>query len=495
MMKHVMKWLMVGLLVTTTVRGLEVASVFTDHMVLQQEMEVPVWGSAKPGETVDVAFADQKKTTTADAKGKWMARLSPLKASVKPDILTIRSASGEKKISDVLVGEVWIASGQSNMAMRLAASAGTAESKAPNPLVRLLSVPLHPASAPLDSIDASWQTSEAGNLGSFSAVAYFFAKHLAETRKVPIGIINSSVGGTPARAWTPREVMANDPRLKHQTDRIDAEMKKYDPVQAERQYREALAKHQEAIAKAPERKRPQTPKPPVSPDINQQSPCTLYNGMIAPLVPMAIRGAIWYQGEADSKASAEYRIIFPAMIQSWRKAFGHELPFLFVQIAPHENMSPEIRDAQLFAWRTVPNTAMAVITDYGDPTNIHPKDKEPVGTRLALAARALTYGEKIEYSGPVFDKLKLDENRAILTFQHVGDGLEAKGGVLTGFEISGNGKDFVPAEASIQGDTVVVTCAEVAKPVAVRFGWANVPITNLFNKNGLPATPFMTGEK
>lgn len=483
-----------AVLTVTTVRGLEVASVFTDHMVLQQAVPAPVWGTGKPGENVTVTFAGQTKSTKADDKGRWMVRLDPLAASAKPDTLTIRSSTGKKSIADVLVGEVWIASGQSNMALRLSFAVGTAEQKAPDPMIRLLAVPLAPSATPVGSINASWQVAEAKSLGTFSAVAYFFARHLTAARKVPVGIINCSVGGTPARAWTTHESMANDPRLKHQTDRIVEELKKYDPAKAAAKYQEALAKFKvESADPAAANKKLREPEKPKSPAEYQHSPAALYNGMVAPLVPMAIRGAIWYQGEADSKVAGEYRILFPALIHAWRKSFERELPFLFVQIAPHQEMSPEVRDAQLFTWRTVPKTAMAVITDHGNPTNIHPKDKEPVGARLALAARAVAYGEEIEYSGPVFDQLSINGNQAVLSFQHVGDGLVAHGEKLTGFEISSDGTQFLPAAATIVGNTVVVTSEAVSNPAAVRFGWANVPDTNLFNKNGLPATPFRTG--
>lgn len=470
--------------------ALELSSVFTDHMVLQQEMNIPVWGKADPGESVTVTFAGKQATAKAGPDGKWLVKLAPLKASAIPQTLKAKGSSGEKSIHDVLIGEVWIASGQSNMALPLANSKGTAEDKAADPLIRLLHLTLNPQAKPVDQIGKSWQADEKENLGGFSAVAYYFARHLTATRKVPVGIINSSVGGTPARAWTPWESMANDPQLKHQTDRIEAEMKKYDPDVAERKYREALAAYEAALAKQPAGKQPKKPTPPVPPTCYQHSPSALYNGMIAPLAPMAIRGAIWYQGEADAKASAEYRILLPELIQSWRKAFGHEIPFLFVQIAPHEQMVPEIRDAQLHVWRTVPMTAMAVITDYGDATNIHPKDKKPVGDRLGLAARAIAYGENITYSGPLFDQMKVEGDKAVLSFRHLGSGLMAKDGALKGFEISSDGTRFVPANAEIRGEQIVLSNTTVKSPMAVRFGWANVPDTNLFNKEGLPATPF-----
>jgi sialate O-acetylesterase len=213
--------------------------------------------------------------------------------------------------------------------------------------------------------------------------------------------------------------------------------------------------------------------------------------MIAPLQPYALAGVIWYQGEANAGRAQQYQKLFPAMIRNWRAAWGQgAFPFLFVQIAPHERMTPEIREAQLFTWRRVPRTAMAVITDAGNATDIHPTQKEPVGARLALAARAIACGEKLEYSGPVFDSMKVKAGRAILCFKHVGGGLVAQGGELKGFTIAGKDGNFVPATAKIDGNKVVVTAAEVAKPITVRYGWASVPDVNLFNREGLPASPF-----
>jgi len=222
-------------------------------------------------------------------------------------------------------------------------------------------------------------------------------------------------------------------------------------------------------------------------------PGVLFNGMIAPLVPYSIRGVIWYQGEANVGRERQYRTLFPAMIADWRRRWDEgDFPFLFVQIAPFREMTPEIREAQLLAWRHTPNTAMAVTIDCGDPDDIHPAHKQPVGARLALAARALAYGEKIEYSGPVFESAQFAESRAVLRFTHVGGGLVAKGGPLIGFTIAGPDRVFHPARAAIEGGTVVVAADAVAHPIAVRYGWANVPAGNLFNAADLPASPFRT---
>jgi sialate O-acetylesterase len=234
------------------------------------------------------------------------------------------------------------------------------------------------------------------------------------------------------------------------------------------------------------------PPPPTGVTGDVMTPTVLYDGMIAPLLPYAIRGVLWYQGEANVRREQQYRSLFPATIADWRRAWGTDLPFLFVQIAPFREMTPELREAQLLTWQHTAKTAMVVTTDCGDPNDIHPPRKQPVGARLALAARALAYGERIEYSGPVFDTAKMQAGKALLRFSHVGGGLVAKGGPLKGFTIAGADKVFHPARAEILGKSVVVTSPAVPQPAAVRYGWANVPEGNLFNKTGLPASPFRT---
>ena len=234
------------------------------------------------------------------------------------------------------------------------------------------------------------------------------------------------------------------------------------------------------------------PPPPMGVTGDVMTPTVLYNGMIAPLLPYAIRGVIWYQGEANLRRERQYRSLFPATIADWRQAWGTDLPFLFVQIAPFREMTPELREAQLLTWQHTPNTAMVVTTDCGDANDIHPPHKQVVGARLALAARALAYGEKLEYSGPIFDAIKVKGAKATLTFTHAGGGLVAKGGPLKGFAVAGTDGTFHPARAELRGKTVVVTSGAVSAPVAVRYGWANVPEGNLFNKAGLPASPFRT---
>jgi sialate O-acetylesterase len=473
-------------------------SLFSDGAVLQQGVAVPVWGTANDGEKVTVKF--QRQTLTATAKdGRWLVRLKPLKAG-GPFTLTVASESNTLTITNVLVGEVWLASGQSNMEFALSRAANAAETVAAagDPQLRLFTVPRGATDTPSTDLTGRWQESSPDTAAKFSAVAWFFGRDLRKALHMPVGLIHSSVGGTPAEAWTSHATLEADPELKKILERYADSVKNYDPEAAAARHQQALEAHKAAVVKAKEagERPPAAPRAPVDPRRNISRPSGLYNAMIAPLQPYAIAGAIWYQGEANSGRATEYRTLFPAMIQNWRQAWGEgKFPFLFVQIAPHQGMTPEIREAQLLSWQKVPRTAMAVITDIGNETDIHPTQKEPVGDRLALAARAIAYGEKIPYSGPVYASMKVKGDQAILSFKHIGSGLLAKGGDLKGFTIAGEDGHFTSATAIIEGDKVIVSSPSVTKPVAVRYGWANVPDVNLFNKEGLPATPFRTDVK
>lgn len=484
--------------VGTAVRAeVEPNSLFSDGAVLQQGVAVPVWGAGKDGEQITVKIQDQTVSTTV-RDGRWLVRLKPMKAG-GPFTMTI-TGDNTVTINNVLVGEVWLCSGQSNMAFHLAQAANAAEAiaAAGDSQLRLFTVPYGATDTPKTEVPGSWKESSPETARGFSAVAWFFGHELRRALKVPIGLIHSSVGGTPAEAWTSRATLEADPDLKETLERYAEQVKKYDPVAAAAQHERALEKHKEAVAKAKAagEKPPPAPRAPADPRQASVRPCGLYNAMIAPLQPYAIAGAIWYQGESNAGRAVEYRKLFPAMIQNWRQAWGQgDFPFLFVQIAPHQGMKPEIREAQLLSWQKVPGTAMVVITDVGDEKDIHPTKKEPVGQRLALAARALAYGENIEYSGPVYASMKVEGDHAVLSFTHIGTGLMAKDGELKGFTIAGADGSFVPAKAAIDGDKVVVSSHEVPKPAAVRYGWANTPDVNLFNKEGLPATPFRTDVK
>ncbi len=468
-----------------------------DGAVLQQGVKLPVWGTAKDGEKITIKFQGQTVTTTAK-DGRWQAWLKPLKPG-GPFTLEI-SGDNTVTINNVLVGEVWLCSGQSNMAFQLYRAANAAEvvPAARDSQLRLFTVPHGATDAPKDDVTGTWNETTPASVSNFSAVAYFFGRDLRQVLKVPVGLISSSVGGTPAEAWTSHATLEADPDLKKILERHDEAVKTYDPDAAAAKHKKDQEKHKEAVAKAEAagNPAPRAPAAPVSPARAQTRPSALYNAMIAPLEPYAIAGVIWYQGEANVARAAEYQKLFPAMIADWRKAWNEgDFPFLFVQVAPFEHLTPEIREAQFLSWQKSPRTAMAVTADVGTEHDIHPTKKEPVGDRLALAARAIAYGDKIEYSGPVYDSMKIKGNEIILSFKHLGSGLVAKDGDLRGFTVAGEDGQFAAATAKIDGDKIVVSTPSVAKPTAVHYGWSNTPDVNLFNKEGLPATPFRTDVK
>ena len=471
---------------------------FCDNAVLQQGREVPVWGTARDGEVVVVEIENQKVSATAQ-NGKWMVRLKNLKVG-GPYTMTI-TGDNSVILHNLLVGEVWVCSGQSNMERQLGPRPPQQplekyqeEAAAANyPQIRHFEVPHKTADMPGSEVISKWDICDPQTALGFTAVGYFFGSELHKSLKVPIGLIHSSWGGTPAQAWTSSETIAQGfPQiLEAETKAAEAYPELFKKFELEKP--ELLEKWKVAAeaAKAQGKPEPRKPAPPRDPRTGSGRPSVLFNAMIQPLLPYAIRGVIWYQGESDSGRAALYRSLFPAMISNWRQVWQQgEFPFLFVQIAPHGGMNPEIREVQFLTWKTTPNTAMAVITDAGDAKDIHPTRKRPVGERLALSARGLVYGEKLEYSGPAFESMVVDGEHAVLTFSHRGGGLVAKDGELRGFTVAGEDNKFVSAKAEIKGETIVVSSELVPKPVAVRYGWENVPDVNLFNQEGLPASPF-----
>lgn len=477
-------------------------------MVLQQGVKCPIWGTADRPESVKVTLKTKDKTFEAEpvkvkGKGAWRCDLPPLQAG-GPFTLTIREDKA-LTLEDVYVGEVWICSGQSNMEWTLAATTGAKEAiqKSKNPRIRLFTVAKATSLAPQHKVQGSWVESRPGTVDLFSAVGYYFGRDLNKALDVPIGLIHSSWGGTVAEAWTPRSALEEEADLRYMATRLDA-MKKFYDQQSSRYLKDLedyLPRAQKAHAAGKDL--PTPPTYPLSPGRDPNTPTVLYNAMIHPLRPFAFRGAIWYQGESNAGRAYEYRKLFPTMIESWRKAWGgDDFPFLFVQLAPwqaidsepKESNWAELREAQLLTAEHVKNTGMAVITDVGDPKDIHPRQKAPVGARLALAARALAYKEKITYSGPIYDRMHIEANKIVLSFKHVGKGLEARDGELHGFAIAGKDRKFHNAQARIVGDKVEVWSDKVPSPVAVRYGWANCPVVNLWNKDGLPASPFRTDD-
>lgn len=478
---------------------LRLATAFSDHAVLQRDLAVPVWGRAEPGTKITVAFAGQEKSGTTDKDGKWSVKLDPLTASAEGRTLTVKADAESAAIEDVLVGEVWVCSGQSNMGWTLKASLGGDEAiaAAGDAQLRLFNAQARAVDTPQESIGGAWAVDSSASATNFSGVAYFFGKALRAKLGVPVGLIKSAVGGTVAEAWTPQPDLDMNPTLKPLIQQQAARLAAY-PAQVEAWKKieaDEIKKWEAAVAQAKADKKPEPRKPtgPQDPANNVNRPFGLYNGSIAPLVPYGLRGFIWYQGESNSGRGKEYQTLFPALITAWRKNWAQgDVPFLFVQITPHNGMSPEVREAQRLSVQTVPNTAMAVTIDVGHPSDIHPKDKATVGQRLALGARALAYGEKLTYSGPDYDSISVNGNKATLRFKHVGGGLVAKEGGLKGFSIAGDDGNFVEAKAEVVGDTVVVSSDAVSAPVQVRYGWTNVPEGTLWNKDGLPASPFQS---
>lgn len=630
-------------------------AIISDNMVLQQATKVRIWGNARAGERVIVTFQNKSAEAVADAQGRWQVFVGPLKSGGPASELTVKG-DNTLTIKNVLVGEVWLCSGQSNMEWPLANTIASAETmaQANYPEIRMFRVEHQTSAEPLADLEGHWVVTTPDEVAHFSAVGYFFGRELYQRLKVPIGLINSSWGGTPAEAWTSHDALVASPELKPILDRYASSLNI--APQAKEAYARALDEWEQKnlyidtgnkgealgyadpatstadwskmdlpqqfetagmlidgavwfrrVLELPEswagkdlvlnltpiddqdvtyfngkkvgsigRETPNSymvprkyvvpgtlvhggrnviavrvfdsageggfsrggamsiaPKGAAESDVislrgaweykvelalepkhpdwgsrpeavgvsNQNNPSVLYNAMIAPLIPFAIRGAIWYQGESNAGRAYQYRTLFPIMIRNWRSAWGHDFPFYFVQLAnwhankaePDESDWAELREAQTMTLRE-PHTGMAVTIDIGDENDIHPRNKLDVGRRLAAWALAGTYGQKVIPSGPLFDRFTIKGDKVRIRFKH-GAGLKTSdGGAVKGFAIAGEDRRFVWAEARIDGDTVIVSSSKVMKPVAVRYGWADNPIANLYNSAGFPASPFRTDD-
>jgi sialate O-acetylesterase len=470
-------------------------AIISDNMVLQQNTTIALWGWADAGEAIEIKNNWNNKTekVNADDKGNWLVHLKTIKAGGPYTI----SISGKNKIElhNVLLGEVWLCSGQSNMEFPLKKHQGwqtgvvNAEqeiSQANYPMMRMFIVEKNTSTIPLNDVKGSWNICSPQTAGNFSAVAYYFGKRIQKETGFPVGLIHSSWGGTPAESWTKKEVLKSDKDFASILDRYDNSLKDY-PVNLKKYEQELIQWKNDSM-----RQKPAKPADPVK---NSKSPMLLYNAMIHPLVSFTLKGVIWYQGESNADRAYQYRKLFPSLIKSWRKDWKQDLPFYFVQIAPFYKQNPEIREAQLLTFKTIPNTGMAVITDSGDSLDIHPRNKEVVGERLALWALAKNYGKSnIAYSGPVYQSMKIEGNKIILHFDFVNNGLASRESDLKEFTIAGADQKFVPARAVIKGNTVEVWSSEINNPVAVRFAWKNFMRPNFYNGAGLPASPFRTDD-
>jgi len=483
-------------------------SVFSDHMVLQRQVSIPVWGWADPGEQVTVTLGDQQATATAGADGKWAVTLGGC-AGGGPLVL-VAKGNNTVQVENVLVGEVWLCSGQSNMAMSVSRSADFAaeQTAADYPQIRMFTVNRATAETPQDQCQGTWQVCTPETVGGFSATAYFFGRELHQQLQVPIGLINSSWGGTPVQAWTALAAQEALPELRPMLDSWDQQIANYNAETATTRYEKQLAAWQDQAKQAKQsgKESPRRPQAPVDPRQSPHRPASLYNGMIEPLAPFALRGAIWYQGESNAGGSAAglYGLQLRTMIANWRQRWGQgEFPFLWVQLpnfraaqqAPVETSGWVIVQEQMRKTLAVPNTGMAITIDVGEADDIHPKNKQDVGKRLALWALGTTYGKQLVHSGPLSQSMSVQDGKIAVRFEHVGEGLKTIGEVVKGFAIAGEDRQFVFAEARIAGpDTVVVSSPDVARPVAVRYAWAANPDANLFNSAGLPASPFRTDD-
>lgn len=472
-------------------------SLIADHMVVQRGLPVRVWGMAAPNENVEVTFRGESKSTAADPLGRWSLYLSPGEAG-GPFQMVVRG-SNTIELNDVLVGDVWVASGQSNMEFPMTALANPAPeiAAAQYPKIRIFKVDHRPSDYPRSDVPAkAWALCTPESVADSSAVAYYFAREIYQKLNVPIGLLESFWGGTPAESWTSLHTLSADaslmPVFAERSEMVDEQEATFLRLQQEgRDYEKAVAQAKAEGKPIPGRQ--------WHPDFAAWAPAALYNGMIAPLTHFPIRGVIWYQGEANSGERAPlYAHLFQTMISDWRRSWDEgDLPFLFVQIAnwttEPDGRWPEVRDAQRKAL-ALRNTGMAVTIDIGDPVDIHPKDKLDVGLRLARAARAIAYGEKLEWSGPLYRQLTREDHALRVWFDHAA-GLTAKGGgAVTGFEVAGADGKFVPADAKIEGTSVVVSSASVPDPVSVRYAWADNPTCNLYNREELPASPFQAPE-
>jgi len=492
------------------------SALFGDHMVLQSDMPVPIWGTAEPAEKITIKFTGQTKSATADASGKWMVRLTKLKPGGPFEMTIAGNKPGEAPIvvKDVLVGEVWLGSGQSNMDFTVATTprhyfAGVKneadEIAAANyPSIRMFTGAWKNSYDPQTEISGAWLIVTPENVKEMSAIGYLFARDMQKELKVPFGIITEAFGASTAEAWTSREALAADPKLKPLIDTFDAKVAAYktnppDMTAAMKAWQEAATKAQAAGQRQP--RRPSNGDP----IGDQHNPTVMYNGMIAPVIPYAIKGVLWYQGEAINGGATGYKLyplLQSTLIKDWRQRWGEgNFPFYICQLAPLKAWptrpdtwynNPDVREAQATVL-SIPNTGMAVTIDIGDPANIHPKDKQDVADRLTRIALANTYDRNIEFSGPMYDSMKVEGDAIRIKFTHVDTGLVAKGGELKTFIIAGKDGKFVPATARIDHNTLVVSSPDVAVPAAVRYAWDNYPEgCNLYNGDGLPAPPFRT---
>ncbi len=502
---------------TSIFAEIKLSAIFCNHMVLQRGVEIPIWGTARPGEKISILLNGKTKEIIADSTGNWLVKFPKQKAGgpFKMDIFGDNTIT----IDDVYVGDVWLCSGQSNMDMTVAKedrywcgvnNEAEEVANANFPMIRFFDVDYTPSHTVKTDVTGKWEICSPQTVGHQSAVAYFFAREIYQKYKIPVGMVTSAYGASTAETWISKDALEAHPNLKPLLDAYTAKWDKFvaDSAVTMGKYREEMKKFKgdmvaiQASAGDVTAKKPKVPKNP-DPELDQHNPYVCYNGMINGLIPYAIEGALWYQGESNGSSANQYREIMETLIADWRSKFGvGDFPFFYVQLANYgKPMAKPVEDGSMMIVReaqvqnlSVKKTGMAVAIDNAgnEPTNIHPKNKQEIGRRLALIARAKVYGEKIEFSGPMYKSYKVKGSAIVLSFNHIGKGLIAKNDSLTGFAICGEDKKWVWANAKIVGKTVVVSSKEIEKPIAVRYCWGTNPPASLMNKNELWTPNFRT---
>jgi sialate O-acetylesterase len=477
------------------------AGIFSDHMVLQSGLPMPVWGVGTPGTKVTVSFRDQDRTVTVGPDGRWQVELAPLAVAWDPAELTVAAEPGRiLRVRDVLVGEVWLCAGQSNMERTVAQFERSAQivDTARDSHLRHIKIGRVASEQPETNITGAWEASSLLTAGNFSAVAFHFGRHLRWRLNVPVGLINLSWGGTPIESFLSPRALAESGLRVEVEGRWGEIVASYPRRHAA--YEESMARWREAAKRAAAEFQPPPRVPSVPPGApgHRHQPGSLHNGMVAPLEPFPVAGCIWYQGESNAARSDEYTALFGALIDDWRRVRGEGWPFYFVQLPGYGvpgDVTGEswarLREAQS-AVLGRKGTGMAVVIDLGDRNDIHPQSKETVGRRLALLALARTYGQELEDSGPVLVSAVREGEAMRLSFGRSARGLVLRDGDGTGFELAGADRKFHPAEVRLNGNELMISAAGVRDPAAVRYAWSNLPVTSLFNTAGLPAAPFRT---
>lgn len=495
-------WIAMILLGTGVQAELWMPSIFSSNMVLQQRQKNPIWGKGDPGAVLQVRFNEKVQEVAVGEDGRWSATLESIPAGTTSYELRVSHGAESLYFDNILVGEVWVASGQSNMQWTVERSDNPEKeiAAAKYPRLRLFQAKRVTADTPQEDVEGTWQECSPETVPGFSAVAYYFGRELHKKLQIPVGMIHTSWGGTPSEAWTSQETVAKVDAFAPITDRWNDIVAKWPETKAAYEKKLADWKTKKEKGEAADKDKPRPPRGPDHP----HRISSLFNGMINPIVPYGIQGAIWYQGESNAGRAYQYRTIFPAMIEDWRMHWNEgDFPFYFVQLANfrerHDTPTPddawaELREAQLMTL-ALENTGMASAIDIGEAGDIHPANKQDVGKRLARWALRYDYGERdVVPSGPLYKDHKIASDGKIAISFDYAKGLHPRGDELAGFMIAGEDRKFVWADAKVQGKQVIVWSDEVPDPKAVRYGWATNPVSTLYNAAGLPASPFRTDD-